>query len=236
MSDGDALLAAILAEPDEDTPRLAFSDWLDEHGGEAERVRAEFIRVQIELARVPVGEARPIDLLGREKKLLASHRGAWLAPFQEEGEPLRGGDAHGQFRRGFVEVVWMPAAWFILRAERLFSRAPVRELRITRTTMQEFAALVHSPHFGRLNALDLSDPRLGDEMARVLTRRAASLTTLRLRGCGLTDVAAFWLADTDFNRPLTQLDVTFNPISARGIAALRDRFGDAVITSTSATA
>ena len=48
MSDEDALLAAIAAHPDEDTPRLMYADWLDEHG---QPVRAEFIRVQIELAR-----------------------------------------------------------------------------------------------------------------------------------------------------------------------------------------
>jgi uncharacterized protein (TIGR02996 family) len=231
MSDGDALLAAILAEPDEDTPRLAFADWLDEVGGEAERVRAEFIRVQIELTRVPVGDPRPVELVSREKRLLTAHRETWLAPFQAEGEPLRGGDAHGQFRRGFVEVVWMPAAWFLLRAERLFSLTPARELRITRTTLPEFAALVHSPFFGRLNTLDLSDPRLGDELVKVLTRRAASLTTLRLRGCGLTDMAAFWLADTDFNHPVMELDVSFNAMSPAGLAVLRDRFGDAVIAS-----
>ncbi|MBY0456405.1 MAG: TIGR02996 domain-containing protein, partial [Gemmataceae bacterium] len=51
LSDRDALLAAIRANPDEDTPRLAFADWLDEHGDEADRARAEFIRVQCELAR-----------------------------------------------------------------------------------------------------------------------------------------------------------------------------------------
>ncbi|MBY0457976.1 MAG: TIGR02996 domain-containing protein, partial [Gemmataceae bacterium] len=31
MTDRDALLAAICANPAEDTPRLAFADWLDEH-------------------------------------------------------------------------------------------------------------------------------------------------------------------------------------------------------------
>lgn len=31
MSDRDALLAAIRANPDDDTPRLVFADWLDEH-------------------------------------------------------------------------------------------------------------------------------------------------------------------------------------------------------------
>lgn len=45
--DGTALLAAIREHPEEDTPRLMYADWLEEHG---ERERAEFIRVQCELA------------------------------------------------------------------------------------------------------------------------------------------------------------------------------------------
>ena len=32
MDDGDALYRAILAHPGEDTPRLAYADWLQEHG------------------------------------------------------------------------------------------------------------------------------------------------------------------------------------------------------------
>lgn len=48
-SDGAALLKAIAEQPDEDTVRLAYADWLEENGqGE----RAEFIRVQIEIARL----------------------------------------------------------------------------------------------------------------------------------------------------------------------------------------
>lgn len=47
MTERESFLRAICAEPDEDTPRLAFADWLDEHGEEA---RAAFIRVQVELA------------------------------------------------------------------------------------------------------------------------------------------------------------------------------------------
>ena len=44
---GTALLAAILAAPDEDTPRLVYADWLEENG---EPERAAFIRVQIRIA------------------------------------------------------------------------------------------------------------------------------------------------------------------------------------------
>ena len=51
MSDGDAILAAILAKPEDDAPRLVYADWLEEFGGEAGAARGEFIRVQIELAK-----------------------------------------------------------------------------------------------------------------------------------------------------------------------------------------
>jgi uncharacterized protein (TIGR02996 family) len=47
------LLAAVRAHPDEDTPRLVYADWLQEYGDDADRARAEFIRVQVELAKVP---------------------------------------------------------------------------------------------------------------------------------------------------------------------------------------
>jgi uncharacterized protein (TIGR02996 family) len=46
MHDRDALLRAVVANPDDDAPRLVYADWLDEHG---DPDRAEFIRIQIEL-------------------------------------------------------------------------------------------------------------------------------------------------------------------------------------------
>lgn len=45
-----AFLAAITETPDDDTPRLVYADWLEEHG---QSDRAEFIRVQCELAKMP---------------------------------------------------------------------------------------------------------------------------------------------------------------------------------------
>lgn len=51
MTDRDAFLAAIVARPADDLPRLVFADWLDEQG---EAARAEFVRVQCELAKCPV--------------------------------------------------------------------------------------------------------------------------------------------------------------------------------------
>ena len=48
MTDRAALIRAVLASPDDDTPRLVFADWLDDHG---EARLAAFIRDQIECAR-----------------------------------------------------------------------------------------------------------------------------------------------------------------------------------------
>lgn len=48
LSRPDSFLAAIVAEPDDDAPRLVYCDWLEEQG---DVTRAEFLRVQCELAK-----------------------------------------------------------------------------------------------------------------------------------------------------------------------------------------
>lgn len=52
MSDFKALTAAVVANPAEDTPRLVLADWLQEHGGTIGRIRADFIRIQVEAHRL----------------------------------------------------------------------------------------------------------------------------------------------------------------------------------------
>ena len=46
MTERDQLWRAVLAAPDDDAPRLAFADWLEDHGDAA---RADFVRTQIAL-------------------------------------------------------------------------------------------------------------------------------------------------------------------------------------------
>lgn len=52
MNDLEALYAAILLHPTDDTPRLIYADALDEAGGADNTARAEFIRKHIELDRI----------------------------------------------------------------------------------------------------------------------------------------------------------------------------------------
>src|SRR4051794_12165161 len=77
----EAFLRDIIEHPDDDAPRLRFADWLQDHGDPA---RAEFIRVQCELARVPgpyggTPGSRREQLRDRENELLGRHGDRWVA-------------------------------------------------------------------------------------------------------------------------------------------------------------
>jgi uncharacterized protein (TIGR02996 family) len=79
MSEEDALLSAIAADPDEDTPRLVYADWLDEHDRHA---RAEFIRLQIDMARKEalLDFRQLADVEARNAELYKVHRREFLGP------------------------------------------------------------------------------------------------------------------------------------------------------------
>src|SRR5262249_9709898 len=68
----EPFLRAICAAPDDDAPRLVFADWLDEN---AEPERAEFIRLQVRLAREP--DTTEFDLQCEE--LLRTKWTKWIA-------------------------------------------------------------------------------------------------------------------------------------------------------------
>src|SRR3954469_1413723 len=96
----EAFLSDIRANPEDDGVRLIFADWLEEHGRPQ---RAEFIRVQVELARLAEGDPRREALADRQDELLAAHGHEW--------RPLRqSGAVRGAFHRGFVEEAVIDAA------------------------------------------------------------------------------------------------------------------------------
>jgi uncharacterized protein (TIGR02996 family) len=63
VRENDSFLQAIHENPDDDTPRLVYADWLDDHG---DPLRAEFIRLQCASARLPVGSPEQARLLDQE--------------------------------------------------------------------------------------------------------------------------------------------------------------------------
>ena len=87
MSDPEPFIATIRAAPEDDAPRLIYADWLDDQGDAA---RAEFIRVQCELAR-----RESADLRAHETALLAAHHDAFAGRLARPGVRYR-------FHRGFI--------------------------------------------------------------------------------------------------------------------------------------
>jgi hypothetical protein len=70
-----------------------YADYLDERGDP----RGEFVRVQVDLARLPKSAPRRTELEARERQLLEQHERQWLG---RRHSPL----LHWRFRRGFVEA------------------------------------------------------------------------------------------------------------------------------------
>src|SRR3954468_10687525 len=93
MTEREALLAGVCANPDDDTPRLVFADWLQENG---EEERAEFIRVQVASEQLPLSNRARQPYFVRERELLDLHEDQWRAELSDAfyGQP---------FIRGFVE-------------------------------------------------------------------------------------------------------------------------------------
>lgn len=239
MSERDALLAAILAEPDRDEPRLACAAWLERQGNP----HGEFIRVQCALARLP--DTAPDYALWkqREEHLLATQRDALLGPLASLPLDVR-------CERGFIVSATLAADTFLRHADLLFRHAPLREVCLKELHGQMFAvaasahlqrlerlfltfndlqaddirALAASPYLGNLTTLNLGHNRLGDDGVQALAQ-SEQLPALR----------HLWLANNEIGddgaRALAQ-----SPLTAR-LQTLRlngNRLGDAAVQALAA--
>jgi uncharacterized protein (TIGR02996 family) len=148
MTDDAAFLRAVLDAPGDDAPRLVYADWLEENG---QGDRAEFIRVQCELARLPIEDERRPDLEAREVRLLSARRKEW-------SRPLRPFVKQVEFRRGFAEAVKLRAEAFLEHAEDLFRLAPINTIDFVNIG-DHAAAVAGSKHLRKLKGLGLTDSR-----------------------------------------------------------------------------
>jgi uncharacterized protein (TIGR02996 family) len=73
-----AFLRSIAEEGGDNTGRMVYADWLEEHG---ESSRAEFLRVQCQLTASRLSKNRRQGLRVRERELLDAHRHEWCQAF-----------------------------------------------------------------------------------------------------------------------------------------------------------
>jgi uncharacterized protein (TIGR02996 family) len=205
MTDDAAFLSAILDRPDDDLPRLVYADYLDERG---DADRAEFIRVQCELAALPYGDRQRPSLEARESELLAANRARWVVP------GVRGSQ---QFRRGFVEVYGASPDELIAAADRLFAVAPIRELRIV-VLGHRAEELARIPWLDRIVSLDLSNNITFAPVHHLLT--AATFPRLRklvLRNVPIWADGFTSLGQTSVAHHLESLDLSGCPFPETGV-------------------
>jgi uncharacterized protein (TIGR02996 family) len=241
----ERLLDDVLEHPQDDGPRLLYADWLDEHCP----ARAEFIRVQCRLARLPVNHVCVFELERRERELLAEYEVEWV-------EDLRGMVDWWTFRRGFVEEIGTSAELFLQHACSVFQRAPIQEVHLC-DARDRIERLATSPFMQRVSYLDLSNNSVRDQGARCIANAhflshvhglnlstggigdaglkalGASLHLVELRELYLGDnyisnngVRAF--AKSALADQLQLLHLRFNTIGADGAEELHQRLGERV--------
>ena len=134
------LLADILANPDDDGPRLVLADWLSQRGDP----RGELINVQCAMQRTTGIELA--RLANRSSDLLYRHGAAWLA---EVREIVRGVET----KRGFVASINAKASVFARKCGPLFESEPIQELRLIDPVPRDLTTLGKTPHLARLHSL-----------------------------------------------------------------------------------
>jgi uncharacterized protein (TIGR02996 family) len=209
--DERAFLAAIRADLDDDTPRLIFADWLEERGDP----RAEFIRVQCELARTPEEDPAWAALDQREEALLKQYKGKWMAALPRPctihyGATVAWGEGTNAFQRGFVTSAALTVP-DLNKAQAVFAGTLVHRLMLAPAFGKEIAGAKLLQHATSLRTNYSKDV---DVVFRspYLTR----LRTLALVDCGLARFDAAWPVPPC----LTRLDVGGNTFGDAGAQQL----------------
>jgi uncharacterized protein (TIGR02996 family) len=145
-SPNDPFLRAVIAAPDDDLPRRIYADWLDERG---QSERAEFIRVQVELAKYPENahaaadpvfaqSGRVID--GRNRNVCPIGAECSLCPLRRRERALLEG--HGGSPGGRM-TNW--GEWLDIELLRHICRVRARPWRETVTFRRGFIAEITCP-------------------------------------------------------------------------------------------
>jgi uncharacterized protein (TIGR02996 family) len=223
MTDADALLAAIAAHPDEDTPRLVYADWLEEHD---RPIRAEFIRLQCEIARKETLPRailnRYVDLFKRNQELIDSHRAELLGPLASLPN-----DTKIEFRRGFVSEIELPVGHFLTHAATIALLKPLPRVG-AKSVSSRLSDFVNCPHLECISRISAYSAEFAsfpgviwpqEDALREAIGRLTHLEVLDLEGCGLSNQRS--VLDFDFSLPaLIDLNLSLNEIGDAGVARL----------------
>ena len=206
--DEAALLAAIRADPEDDTPRLVYADWLEETSELANVLRAEFIRVQCRQEAAGHQAVPP----GREQEL-------WTAWRAKVDLPARIDLRH--FRRGFLRYRRWEACEFLRCGETVRRCSASDRLGLFSATGLG-DELARCPALTGWEVLDLTSSGLYSEGVEAVLKseHIAGLRELYAGHLGLAGVLA--VSRSPQLAGLRVLDLQWNTVGSEGVVALAD--------------
>jgi uncharacterized protein (TIGR02996 family) len=233
MTDRDALYRAILAHPDDDTPRLVYADWLQENDRSEE---AEFIRIGCQLESLPPDHHDYVELLVRQEELklcLGAHAPrstpALAAGLVVSGGPEWWKSTYRGFPRflifdGSASPGLKPMRALAKALQTAFTKLPARWLVVQSVTVEQLAELLKQPVIAQLENLTvILEANEGpiDDAARVI---AACSRLKNLRGLvllfGVGDVGADALARSKHLEQLQWLTISAAFLTPTAIRSL----------------
>jgi uncharacterized protein (TIGR02996 family) len=220
----NALIAGVLANRSDDTGSLAYADYLTEHGDP----QGDFIRVVIELERLPPDSPEREAKTERMNELAEAHMEEWFAPLGELG--LRP-EIYGTFapwfwlsaRHGVIEELSIDRPGILPEsATRLFAAAPfLRKLAFEKGHL-DATGLAKVKQLAQIEELELGYTDLTGAELRTLLRskHLTGLKALHLAGNQLGNEGARALIGWRGLSRLESLDVSSCEIDADTITAL----------------
>jgi uncharacterized protein (TIGR02996 family) len=225
----------ILARPEEDAPRLGYADWLAERG---DRDRAEFIRCQIEAARLAPQDPQREQAATRAATLLQAHEAEWeafatgFAGFGrvcvfERGLPVwaRFGinhfleDTAPKFARIWQIAPVTKLDLYDLNADAAYQNEEFQESWIS---AENYAALANMPQLVHVRVLSVCECAIRAEHLRPLlaSPHLTNLCELHLSSNRLGDEGMRVVAESPRLAGLTHLDLNTNEVGNQGVEAL----------------
>jgi uncharacterized protein (TIGR02996 family) len=225
VKDDEALIEAILDDPEDDARRLVYADWLEEHGSFADGIRAQLLRLQLKESQL------------KEDTPERHAHWVWINNLRERYEwlmvpSLPRGFTNPSIDRGIIHVrVKLNGALFVERGEDyLRGLPPYCRLNLEAWGVKgkgRLMALLGSAAWPRVGNLTVQDFRLSEAERRAFATdaRLRGLTELCMRQGNLDDDAVALLADSPHLSRLEELILFDNPIGDAGLRALAQGAG-----------
>jgi len=218
-----ALLAAVKAEPDDDTARLVLADWLQEQDHEADRARGEFVRLHVRKAQAGTPAAEVSALWAEVQRLWEQYHRAWVGPLADAGFSAW---AYGAGRGLLFPSI--DGAQLVARAARQAAASEayawVGGLAFARLSSLQNRAFVRSPLIESLIGLRYDECHVESWAVEELAHApgAANLRWLVLRGLRVGAIAAEAVAASPRLARLRRLELGYAQLSDAGFKALCD--------------